>query len=62
MATVTHAAGRILKRRVWQLEKGKERGAVFMLQLLETGRALYALAALCVLGILTRMITPTKDC
>ena len=28
-----------------------------MLQLLETGRALYALAALCVLGILTRMIT-----
>ena len=51
MATVTHAAGRILKRRVWQLEKGKERGAVFMLQLLETGRALYALAALCVLGI-----------
>ena len=28
-----------------------------MLQLLETGRALYALAALCVLGILTRMVT-----
>ncbi len=28
-----------------------------MLQLLETGRALYALAALCVLGILTRIVT-----
>ena len=28
-----------------------------MLQLLETGRALYALAALCVLGILSRMVT-----
>ena len=57
MATVTHAAGRILKRRVWQLEKGKERGAVFMLQLLETGKALYVLAGICVLGIMTRAIT-----
>lgn len=28
-----------------------------MLQLLETGRALYALAAFCVLGILTRLVT-----
>ena len=28
-----------------------------MLQLLETGRVLYALAAFCVLGILTRLVT-----
>ena len=35
----------------------KERGAVFMLQLLETGKALYVLAGICVLGIMTRAIT-----
>ena len=43
----------------------KERGAVFMLQLLETGRVLYALAAFCVLGILGHVGFPvmlTKDC
>lgn len=35
----------------------KERGTVFMLQLLETGQALYVLAAICLLGIMTRGIT-----
>ena len=35
----------------------KERGAVFMLQLLETGQALYVLAGICFLGILTRAMT-----
>ena len=35
----------------------KERGAVFMMQLLETGKALYVLAGLCLMGILTRGLT-----
>lgn len=35
----------------------KERGAVFMMQLLETGRALYVLAGICLMGILTRGLT-----
>lgn len=41
----------------------KERGAVFMLQLLETGKALYVLAGICVLGIMTRALpnASTKD-
>lgn len=35
----------------------KERGAVFMMQLLETGQAFYMLAGICLLGILTRLMT-----
>jgi hypothetical protein len=35
----------------------KERGAVFMLSVMETGQALYVLAGICVLGIITRLLT-----
>jgi hypothetical protein len=35
----------------------KERGAVFMLSVMETGQALYVLAGICALGIITRLLT-----
>jgi hypothetical protein len=38
-------------------KNGEERGAIIMLEFLQTGKALYVLAVLCGLGILTRWLT-----
>ena len=35
----------------------EERGAIIMLDFLQTGKALYVLAAMCVLGVLSRWLT-----